>query len=50
MLCQLTGRKLSISTLPVRLKEDPDAAIELAARIPAARLGGAIEVRLIVER
>jgi hypothetical protein len=26
-----------------------DAAIELAARIPAARLGGAIEVRPIVE-
>jgi hypothetical protein len=30
--------------------EDLDAAIELAARIPAARLGGAIEVRPIVER
>ena len=29
--------------------DDPDAAIELAARIPAARLGGAIEVRQIVE-
>jgi hypothetical protein len=29
--------------------EDLDAAIELAARIPAARLGGAIEVRPIVE-
>ena len=28
---------------------DLDAAIELAARIPAARLGGAIEVRPIVE-
>ena len=28
---------------------DADAAIELAARIPAARLGGAIEVRQIVE-
>jgi hypothetical protein len=27
--------------------EDLDAAIELAARIPAARLGGAIEVRPI---
>jgi hypothetical protein len=26
-----------------------DAAIELAARIPAARLGGAIEIRPIVE-
>ncbi len=29
--------------------EDLDQAIELAARIPAARLGGAIEVRPIVE-
>jgi hypothetical protein len=30
--------------------DDLDGAIELAARIPAARLGGAIEVRPIVER
>jgi hypothetical protein len=29
--------------------DDIDAAIELAARIPAARLGGAIEVRPITE-
>jgi hypothetical protein len=29
--------------------DDIDAAIELAARIPAARLGGAIEVRPIAE-
>jgi hypothetical protein len=29
--------------------EDLDAAIELAARIPAARLGGAIEIRPIME-
>jgi hypothetical protein len=29
--------------------DDLDAAIELAARIPAARLGGAIEVRAIAE-
>jgi hypothetical protein len=29
--------------------DDLDAAIALAARIPAARLGGAIEVRPIVE-
>jgi hypothetical protein len=29
---------------------DIDAAIELASRIPAARLGGAIEVRPIVEQ
>jgi len=30
--------------------DDLDAAIELAARIPAASMGGAIEVRPIVER
>ena len=30
--------------------DDLDAAIELAARIPAARLGGAIEIRPVVER
>ena len=29
--------------------EDLDAAIQLASRIPAARLGGAVEVRPIVE-
>ena len=28
---------------------DPDAAVELAARIPAARMGGAVEVRPVVE-
>ena|SRR5438270_5444523 len=30
--------------------DDLDRAIELAARVPAARLGGAVEVRPIVER
>jgi hypothetical protein len=30
--------------------ENLDTAIELAARIPAARMGGAIEVRPLVER
>ncbi len=30
--------------------DDLDAAIELAVRIPAARLGGAIEIRPVVER
>ena len=30
--------------------DDLDQAIELAARIPAARRGGAIEVRPVVER
>ena len=30
--------------------DDLDAAIEMASRIPAARLGGAVEVRPVVER
>ncbi|HEX8743469.1 MAG TPA: YciI family protein [Thermoleophilaceae bacterium] len=30
--------------------DDLDAAIEVAARIPAARQGGAVEVRPVVER
>ena len=30
--------------------DDLDAAIEVAGRIPAARMGGAIEVRPVVER
>jgi hypothetical protein len=30
--------------------DELDAALELAARIPAARMGGAIEVRPVVER
>ncbi|MEA2411325.1 MAG: hypothetical protein QOC77_1886 [Thermoleophilaceae bacterium] len=30
--------------------DDLDSALEMAARIPAARLGGAIEVRPVVER
>jgi hypothetical protein len=30
--------------------DDLDAAIELASKIPAARLGGAVEVRPVVER
>ena len=30
--------------------EDLDAAIEIAGRIPAARRGGAIEIRPVVER
>ncbi len=29
--------------------DDLDAAIEMAARIPAARLGGAVEVRPVEE-
>jgi hypothetical protein len=54
------GRTLSTDGPFVEIKEaiggylffeadDLDAAIELAARIPAARMGGAIEVRPIVE-
>jgi hypothetical protein len=30
--------------------DDLDAAIELASRIPAARMGGAVEIRPVVER
>jgi hypothetical protein len=30
--------------------DDIDAAIELASRVPAARMGGAVEVRPLVER
>jgi hypothetical protein len=30
--------------------EDLDAALEIAERIPAARMGGAVEVRPLVER
>jgi hypothetical protein len=30
--------------------DDLDAALDVAARIPAARMGGAVEVRPIVER
>ena len=54
------GRTLTTDGPFVELKEaiagwlfyeadDLDAAIELAARIPAARLGGAVEVRPVVE-
>ena len=54
------GRTLTTDGPFVELKEavggylifeadDLDAAIELAARVPAARLGGAVEVRPIVE-
>jgi hypothetical protein len=54
------GRTLTTDGPFVELKEaiagyllfeadDLDAAIELAARIPAARLGGAIEIRPTVE-
>jgi hypothetical protein len=55
------GRTLTTDGPFVELKEaiggylfyeadDLDAAIELAARIPAASMGGAIEVRPLVER
>ena len=41
--------KESISGYLVFEADDLDAAIELASRIPAARLGGAVEVRPIME-
>jgi len=54
------GRTLTTDGPFVELKEavggymileadDLDGAIEVAARVPAARLGGAVEVRPIVE-
>ena len=54
------GRTLTTDGPFVELKEaiggyllfeadDLDAAIELAARVPAARMGGAVEVRPLVE-
>jgi hypothetical protein len=30
--------------------EDLEAAIELAAKVPAAQMGGAVEIRAVVER
>jgi hypothetical protein len=30
--------------------EDLDAALDIAARVPAARMGGAVEVRPLIER
>jgi hypothetical protein len=35
--------------LLIHQADDLDAAIELASRIPAARMGGAVEVRPLVE-
>ena len=48
------GRTLTTDGPFVAVKEalgagDLDAAIELAARIPAARIGGAVEVRPLAE-
>jgi len=48
---QAPCKRLSSSTPAVRLRGDhADAAIELAARIPAARIGGAVEVRPVKEQ
>jgi hypothetical protein len=41
--------KESIGGYMVFEADDLDAAIDLASRVPAARLGGAVEVRPIVE-
>ena len=41
--------KESINGYLIYEADDLDAAIELAAKIPAARLGGAIEVRPIMQ-
>jgi hypothetical protein len=39
------GMKEAVGSYFVLEADDLDAAIELAARVPAARLGGAIEIR-----
>jgi hypothetical protein len=55
------GRTLTTDAPPTETKEvlggyytveapNLDAALEIAARIPAARMGGAVEVRPVVER
>ena len=41
--------KESLNGFLIYEADDLDAAIELAAKIPAARLGGAIEVRPVME-
>ena len=41
--------KTRLLEVPEAVEDDLDAAIELAARVPAARLGGAVEVRPITE-
>ena len=43
------GMKEAIGGFFVFEAENLDAAIELAARVPAARLGGAIEIRPLLE-
>ena len=43
------GMKEAVGGMFILEADDLDAAIELASRIPAARLGGAIEVRPIRE-
>jgi hypothetical protein len=43
------GTKEALGGYLIYEADDLDAAIELAARIPAARLGGGIEVRPIAE-
>jgi hypothetical protein len=39
------GMKEAVGGMFVLEADDLDAAIEVAARVPAARLGGAIEIR-----
>ena len=43
-------RLLDVATATEDEVDHLDAAIELAARVPAARMGGAVEVRPLVER
>ena len=46
----LVGVKEGLGGLLVFEADDLDAAIELASRIPAARMGGAVEVRPLKEQ
>ncbi len=39
------GMKEAVGSLFILEADDLDAAIELAARVPAARYGGAVEIR-----
>ena len=43
------GVKEALSGYLLYEADDVDAAIELASRVPAARMGGAVEIRPVVE-
>ena len=47
---RVEGGQTLLTDGPLVEADDLDAALAIAARIPAARMGGAIEVRPLVER